>query len=81
MKFFHGSIRHFFFQRNVQRQIVRATKCRLPEYFISMYLQLKEMKSKLDDSEAEMSRKYKAKVSSLDARVIALEEQLEAAVR
>ena len=39
------------------------------------------MKTKLDDSEAEMSRKYKAKVSSLDARVFALEEQLEAAVR
>ena len=46
-----------------------------------MYLQLKEVKTKLDDSEAEMSRKYKAKVSSLDARVISLEEQLETAVR
>eukprot|EP00800_Vazella_pourtalesii_P021271 TRINITY_DN7830_c0_g1_i1.p1 TRINITY_DN7830_c0_g1~~TRINITY_DN7830_c0_g1_i1.p1 ORF type:complete len:1974 (-),score=571.80 TRINITY_DN7830_c0_g1_i1:235-6156(-) len=57
-----------------QNQKIEAMKTSLDK-------QLKEVKTKLDDSEAEMSRKYKAKVSSLDARVISLEEQLETAVR
>ena len=39
------------------------------------------MKTKLDDGEAEMGRKYKAKVSSLEARVITLEEQLDSAAK
>ncbi|KAI6652367.1 Myosin II [Oopsacas minuta] len=57
-----------------QNQKVEAMKTSLDK-------QLKEMKTKLDDTEAEMGRKYKAKVSSLDARVIALEEQLDSAVK